>query len=264
MTRSSTLRFAALVALSVTAGGCATGYLADRLEDRGNVVRAQLVRFGLEADKAQCVGDQLGRRLSYGQLRQLEIRARAVRQGLGNPGRLSTNDLTIAANNTGDRETRGELDRAIGDCGVRAATLASVLPPNVTVVSALPEPEAASAAAAAGTDAAGAPASVANAVWLNLGAAGSGQGISVDGSSVERIGDARTAWFRMIDDGRPSENTYRLRINCAGRTVEPVARRRYDAAGAAVENEAYPPGYERPRPIEEGTVTEIAFLSLCT
>lgn len=115
----------------------------------------------------------------------------------------------------------------------------------------------------------GAPAvttgAVLNPLWLNLGSAGSGQAISIDGSSVDREENARTAWFRMIDpEATPSLTWYRLRVHCTDRTIQPVARRRVDAEGRELEHQIYPDDYERPTAVEGGTVTEIAWLSLCT
>ena len=48
--------------------------------------------------------------------------------------------------------------------------------------------------------------------WLNLGAAGSGQAITIDASSLEQEGSTRTAWFRMTDPAPapPSLHSYRL------------------------------------------------------
>jgi hypothetical protein len=69
----------------------------------------------------------------------------------------------------------------------------------------------------------------------------------------------------MIEpDATPSLTWYRLRVHCTDRTVQPVARRRVDAAGLEQEHEVYPENYERPAAVEGETVTEIAWLSLCT
>lgn len=283
-----------LLPLALILGGCQTGYLMDRFTDRQNVLAPQLARFGLAPEEARCLGERLAARLSLGRLRALEIRARAVQQGLGDPNRLTMNDLTIAANGLNDREVRLELDNSASACGLRPATL--------SVAAATPAPPAAGsatpAASESGADAQGlsvgrilsgaegealfsrrgtAPGGTAtpaasagsgailNPLWLNLGAAGSGQAISIDGSTVEREAAARTAWFRMIDPaGTPSLTWYRLRVDCGARTIEPKERRRVDAEGRELEHQVYPDGYERPAPVESGTVTEIAWLSLCT
>lgn len=282
--------------LPLVLGACQTGYLIDRFRDREDVLGPQLARFGLSAPEAQCVSERLSRRLSLGRLRALEIRARAVRQGLSDPARLTMNDLIIAANGLNDPEVRGELDHAASTCGVRPATL-SVAAATPAPATAEPAGQGAAAGASAGLSVgrvlsgpeaeavfagrapvpggsppagsggtlATAGGAILNPLWLNLGAAGSGQSIAIDGSSVEREADARTAWFRMIDpDATPSLIWYRLRVDCAARTIQPVARRRVDAEGREQEHEVYPQGYERPAAIEPGTVTEIAWLSLCT
>ena len=104
------------------------------------------------------------------------------------------------------------------------------------------------------------------AVWLNLGAAPSGQSIAVDGASLEQEANARVAWFRMIDPppNGTSAHAYRLQIDCSSRMIRPLAHRRYDASGAIVEEREYSETEQLPSAVEAGTVTEIAYLSLCT
>ena len=104
------------------------------------------------------------------------------------------------------------------------------------------------------------------AVWLNLGAAPSGQSIAVDGASLEQEANVRIAWFRMIDPPPTgtSVHAYRLRIDCGSRMIRPLAHRRYDASGAIVEEREYSEAEQLPSAAEGGTVTEIAYLSLCT
>lgn len=271
-------RISLALLLPLGLAGCETGYLADRFGDRADVVSPQLPRFGLNEVQTRCVSDQLGRRLSFSQLRRLEINARAMRQGLSDPNRLTMNELVVAANNVGDTEVRMELDLAVRDCGVQAPTLAAVRPAATASASATPGtvqpgtvlsgPEAEALFSRPGTSTPvlpGAEAVRLTPVWLNLGAAASGQAISIDGGSVEREGETRTAWFRMIDPGTgPSLTWFQLRVNCAAQTIEPVARRKVDANGLQIEHEVYPAGYERPGQVEAGTVTEIAYLSLCT
>jgi hypothetical protein len=103
-------------------------------------------------------------------------------------------------------------------------------------------------------------------VWLNLGAAPSGQSIAVDGASLEQEENTRTAWFRMIDPqpAGTSLHAYRLRIDCGSRVIRPLAHRLYNADGAIVEERDYTVPEQLPSAVEGGTVTEIAFLSLCT
>jgi hypothetical protein len=70
----------------------------------------------------------------------------------------------------------------------------------------------------------------------------------------------------MIDPppGRASLHAYRLRIDCSTRVIRPLAHRLYDAAGAEVEEREYDEAEQLTSPVEGGTVTEIAYLSLCT
>ena len=75
---------------------------------------------------------------------------------------------------------------------------------------------------------------------------------------------ARTAWFRMNDPGatEPTGVSYRLKIDCPGKIIAPLAHRRQDAAGTISDYLEYGP--EEAGPIEGGTVMEIAYLALCT
>jgi hypothetical protein len=102
--------------------------------------------------------------------------------------------------------------------------------------------------------------------WLNLGAADSGQSIAIDAMSIQQEGATRTAWFRMTDpnSGGPSGNSYRLRVNCEAKTVQPLALRQTDPAGTQVSVREYTPAEAAAGAAESGTVLEIAYLSLCT
>jgi hypothetical protein len=100
------------------------------------------------------------------------------------------------------------------------------------------------------------------ATWLNLGAAGSGQSIAINASTIEQQGSERTAWFRLTDPGAPpSADTFMLQIDCGHRTINAKARERHDPAGAVTQHVDYP---DNPLAVEGGTVMEIAWLSLCT
>ena len=102
--------------------------------------------------------------------------------------------------------------------------------------------------------------------WLNLGSAESGQSIAIDAMSIQQEGPGRTAWFRLTDpEGDPQiTSNYRLRIDCQAKTVQPLALRHTNAAGAQVSLREYRPEEAKPGPAEGGTVLEIAYLSLCT
>ncbi len=230
--------------------GCA-GNVADYVGPRSSIVTPQLMRYGLNLREVGCVGEQLGTSLRPLQLRRLVRAAATVRQGYFDPDRLTARDLLYVASRMEDGRVAFELGRANSACGVRTEAAAA---------------DASAAPAAAET---GAPAAAAapRPAWLNLGSAGSGQAIAVDASTIEQDAGSRTAWFRMIDPGAagPSASSYRLRIDCARRTITPLAHRRMDAAGAVADYREYAPGPESPTtPVEAGTVTEIAYLSLCT
>ena len=68
----------AMVALGVTAG-CA-GNVADFIGPRAPIITPQLTRYGLDAERTQCVGLRLGNSLTRLQLRKFARQASAVRQ----------------------------------------------------------------------------------------------------------------------------------------------------------------------------------------
>ncbi len=76
----------------------------------------------------------------------------------------------------------------------------------------------------------------------------------------------RQAWFRTTNpgEGRPSRASYLLRIDCAAKTINPMALRKHGATGAVAEQRDYGPNGEGAMPVEGGTVMEIAYLALCT
>ena len=235
------MRLLPLALLSLClAAGCA-GQLRDFVGSRASIVSPQLIRYGLDLAQSRCVGERLGAALTPRQLRLFARAAGSARQGYYQPGRLTMRDLAWVATAMGDGEVPVALERAQASCGIA-----------VMVQDAPPPPAAASAPAAARAP-----------VWLNLGAAGSGQSIAIDASTIEQAGSQRSAWFRMTDPGAtaPSADTFLLHIDCARRTINAKSRRRQDAAGAIVDNVDYP---DNPLPVEGGTVMEIAFLSLCT
>jgi hypothetical protein len=225
--------------LFVLLGGC-PGQLRDYVGPRSGIVSPQLIRYGLGLDQARCVGERLGGTLRPLQLRLFARAAASVRQGYYEPGRLTMRDLAWVATAMDDRGVRLALDNAGTACGVATATREAPPPAASVPVPAVPRAS----------------------TWLNLGAAGSGQSIAIDASTIEQEGSLRSAWFRMTDPGAtaPSTDTYLLRIDCSGRTINARSRRRH-AEGAAPVNVDYP---DNPLPVEGGTVMEIAFLSLCT
>ena len=246
-------------------GGCATGYARDWFRARPNIINPQLIRYGLDVQQSRCVGEKLGTRLSRPQLGQFQVRAAALRPSAQVP--LNLANLRSVAASMRDREITAELDAAVAACNVTAApALAAAAPATAAAVPAggqvtsggIPvdmTPISPATAAAAPT-----------ATWLNLGAAESGQSIAIDATSILQDGATRTAWFRMTDpqNGGPSGNAYRLKVDCEAHTVQPLALRQNDPTGALVSMREYTPAEARPGPAESGTVLEIAYISLCT
>jgi hypothetical protein len=245
------MRFLLPLALlaSVPLAGC-VGELQDFVGPVSHTTAPQLLRFGLDLTQARCVGDKLGERLRPHQLRMFARAASSVHDGWFEPGRLTLRDLSYLAAHNPDTAFAPALDRAIGLCNVAMPPVAAS-GAIVTGLTELPPPD-------------GAPAAEARraATWLNLGAAGPGQSIAVNASTIEELGSRRRAWFRLTDPGAPpSPDTFLLVIDCAHRTINAKAREHHDAAGAVAEHVDYP---DNPLAVEGGTVMEIAWLSLCT
>ncbi|MGQ0661788.1 hypothetical protein [Sphingosinicella sp.] len=232
--------FAPSVAAALLAG-CA-GHVADYVGDREAIVAPQIERFGLNLRQTQCVANRLTQTLTPRQLRFLNRQLRDVRRGYYDPDRLMVRDLIRAAS--------GMADNAIGLAMVRATASCDA------------SPDAIAASEVARFMAAMPPTPPRRPAWLSLGAAPSGQAIAIDGATLEQQGTTRTAWFRLIDPppAPANQNTYRLRIDCAARTINSLARRRQETDGRVSEFREYP---DNPLPVEGGTVMEIAFLSLC-
>jgi len=243
------LRFVCLSALLLA--GCA-GQLRDYVGPRSDITAPHFLRYGLNPNQARCMGERIGEGLTPRQLRMFARAAGALRQGSGHPAPLTMRDLIWVATAMGDAAVPAALARADAACGVSAAE-AYAREQREAAARAAREAEAAAAAASAPR-----PTS-----WLNLGAAGSGQSIAVDASTLVRDGDHRTAWFRMTDPGAAaaSPDVYLLAIDCTHRTINARARERRAADGSVTNRVDYP---DNPLPVEGGTVMEIAFLSMCT
>ena len=237
----------ALLSLTLL-GGCA-GYAIDYVKPKTSLISPELTRYGVEGSKAQCLGDRLSAGLSVWQLRQLARSAGAAKVGAGG-GRLGFGDLVWVARHAGDPKIAPAVEQAGTACGIDARAAAAA--PAATAAPPPAPPPAAEAPAAA-------PA------WVNLGAAPTGQSIAVDASSMAQGSSHRQAWFRITNpgEGRPSRTTYLLRIDCAARTINPMAVRKPGASGAE-EQRDYGPGGEGAMAVEGGTVMEIAYLALCT
>ena len=226
--------------------GCA-GQLRDDMGPRASIVRPQLIRYGFSLPEISCVGDRLGETLRPRQLRFLVRATSHVERPYYDRDRFTPRDFLWAAGGLRDPRVQTEISRAFAACNIQTAARVATAP--------VPAPPAT-----------GGPAPARRSVWLNLGAAPSGQSIAVDGATLEQEEDARIAWFRMIDPppAGTSLHAYKLRIDCRTRIIRPLAHRLYDSAGAIAEERDYDDAEELPSPVEGGTVTEIAYLSLCT
>jgi hypothetical protein len=233
--------------------GCA-GYASDYWRPKLSIIQPQLARYGYDAGQAQCMGQRLDATLSVWQLRQLERVARLMPAQRFGRAALAPIDLVEVAGVVEDRRVRPAVAAAIEGCGVTA-------PEVVQAASAAAEAAAAEAAAApAASGAAAAP------LWLNLGAAPTGQSISINASSLREEGTSREAWFRLINPGQsgPSAGAYLLRVDCTARTINAMATRRHAPDGAILQETDFRPAGEGAAPVAGGTVMEIAYLALCT
>ena len=239
------LRRLTLLLVPALLAGCA-GQMRDFVGSRSAIVRPQLIRYGFSLTEITCVGDRLGSTLRPRQLRFLVRATSHIARPYYDPERFAPRDFAWAAGGLRDAAVDTAIRAAFAACNVQAE-------PRIAAVPVPPPP-------------AGGPIAPRPSVWLNLGAAPSGQAIAVDGASLEQEESARTAWFRMIDPppAGTSLHAYKLRIDCGTRVIRPLAHRLYDAAGAVVEERDYVDSEQVPSNVESGTVTEIAYLSLCT
>ncbi len=81
-------------------------------------IATSLERYGLDAPRAQCVGDRLQRELSLSQLSRLGKAAQAYREGDTDPGRLTVADLLRVAGEIRDPRIALEVGKAAAGCGV--------------------------------------------------------------------------------------------------------------------------------------------------
>ncbi len=242
--------------------GCATGYASDWFRDEPGIIRPQLLRYGLDVEQSQCVSAALGGSLSKVEVRRLQEVAASVRPA--NEAQLNIGNLQAIAGSAGGG-ARAALDTAIGACNLQvAAAVPTVATPAAPTAGAAPVTMSGNIPVDMTPVTPSVPA--ATATWLNLGSAESGQSIGIDARSIEQEGTTRIAWFRMTDpdSGAATNNMYRLRIDCQARTIQPLALRQTDAAGAEISFRQYTPAEAVAGPAEAGTVLEIAFLSMCT
>jgi hypothetical protein len=232
----------ALLPLALLAG-CA-GYAADYWMPKDSLIAAQLPRYGLAGDRGRCVGKRLTKQLTVWQLRQLADIAGRLVPGGSDPAALGPRDFAYVAGLVQDPKVGPEVAATLDACGASAAPVAA--PEGVAVPGpASPPPEPLR--------------------WIDLGAAETGQRIAVDITSVVNVEGRREGWFRLSNPGEaaPSLVAYRLRVDCAGRTITPTAARKYEADGRIAQQEDYSAAWQAPLPIEAGTVMEIAWKSLC-
>ena len=242
----------ALLPLCLLAG-CA-GYAADYWKPKNSLIAPQLPRYGITAEQSTCVGERLTGNLSVWQLRQLADIAGRLMPKAGNP--LGPRDLAYVAGLVQDPKVGPEVKATLDACGAAttatrpaAAVAAGPVPaqpgPNQGLVPGATPPQALR--------------------WIDLGAAGTGQRIAIDITSVVMTADKREGWFRLSNPGEaaPSLDSYRLRVDCSGRTITPTAARKYDQEGKIAQHEDYTAAWQKPLAIEAGTVMEIAWKRLC-
>jgi hypothetical protein len=241
-------------------GGCA-GYAADYWKPKQRLIGPQLARYGLNEQQSQCVERQLTKGLGVWQLRQLGDLSAQLAVGGRNPGALSPRDFLYVAGLVRDPEVGVKTGRALDACGV-ATRIASPAPVRPATPA---PPPAATPGLVPGAPSATPEASGRQALWVNLGTASTGQAIAVDASSIANGPSWRQAWFRLTNPGASGAGdiAYLLRIDCAAKSITALGGRKYNPAGALIEQKDYPKP-EGPLPVESGTVMELAFHGVCT
>jgi hypothetical protein len=239
--------------------GCA-GYASDYWRPKAELIAPQLARYGMGGDQGRCVEGKLTAALSVWQLRQLSDLASRLSPGGRNPAAFGPRDFIHIAGLVEDPKVRPEAQRALESCGLDPS--AGVADPTGaerrTAASPVPANPVAAPAADAAASAPPEP------LWVNLGAAQSGQGIAVDAASVTRGGGWRQAWFRLLNSDRSGVGDigYLLRIDCPARRITAHAGRKYAPDGTLTEQKDYATP-EGPMGIETGTVIEVAYHALC-
>jgi hypothetical protein len=100
--------------VAIAAAGCASP--SSRIAD-------ELTRYGLDAQRAGCVGERLERDLTIAQLRELAAAARAYGRDDPNPRRLTGADLARVAGELRDPEVPLAVGRAALGCDLRLSDL---------------------------------------------------------------------------------------------------------------------------------------------
>ena len=233
-------------------GGCA-GYASDYWKSKKSLIAPQLERFGMTGTAGQCVEERLTDTLSVWQLRQLADYAARVAPSV----KVGPRDLISVAGLVEDPKVKPETQRAIDSCNVVMAA-APVRAGTTPVTSGTGTASTTTATATPPVPAGPDP------LWVNLGAAQTGQGIAVDASSVTRGPSWRQAWFRLLntDQSGVGDIGYLLRIDCSSKVITAHAGRKYAPGGGLVEQRQYDKP-EGPMGIEPGTVIEVAYHALC-
>lgn len=246
------LRPAVLLSTFLLAG-CA-GYAADYWRDKDSIIAPQIARYNVPEAQRQCVTQKLTEGLSVWRLRQIERIARLVPDTHFGGTALTPQNLIFVAGHVEDPQVQPQVQAALDEC--RVALIAAP---------AAQEAQADAPGEAPAADAAAGPAGD-RPLWLNLGAAPSGQSIAVNAASLVEQGPTRQAWFRLTNpgDSGPSPNTYLLRIDCTARSLNSMAFRRHGPDGEIAEERDFRPDGEGVTAIAGGTVMEIAYLALCT
>jgi hypothetical protein len=254
-------------------GGCA-GYAADYWKPKQNLIAAQLPRYGMAGTAGQCVEAALVKDLTVWQLRQLSDLAERLVPGGANPAVFGPSDFLHIASLVEDAEVLSKTRSALQGCGVAntgGGAPATTIATSTGTNTAMPSPSSATPTTPAGATPANttppAAASLPDAgtpLWVNLGAASTGQGIAVDASSVTRGGAWRQAWFRLLnsDQAGVGDIGYLLRIDCSARAITAHGGRKYAPEGQLIEQRDYQKP-EGPMGIEPGTVMEVAYHALC-
>ena len=247
----------ALCLLSIALlGGCA-GYASDYLKSKKSLIAPQLERYGMSGAVAECVEGRLTGTLSVWQLRQLGDLASRVSPNV----RVGPREFVSVAGLVKDPEVGPETRRAIEACNVVVAAA----PAQGTATAARPGTGPAPATTSPGLTPGAATPAAPEALWVNLGAAQTGQGIAVDASSVTRGPSWRQAWFRLLntDQAGVGDIGYLLRIDCSSKVITAHAGRKYAPGGGGLVEQRQYDKPEGPMGIEPGTVIEVAYHALC-
>ena len=249
--------------------GC-SGYVADYLKPKAQLIAPHLAKYGITGSQSQCVEQRLTETMSVWQLRQLGDLAKRLTPGGANPASFQPWDFIYVAGLVEDGEVAGKTRGALQACNVPVQPV-SQAPVATTLPPAQPAPDTPDPgpgpAPVPGTSAPGSASALFEEapLWVNLGAAATGQGIAVDARSMTRQGGARQAWFRLLrmqGSQIVGETGYLLRVDCSSRTITAHAGRTYGAGGAVVQQKDYDKP-EGPLKIESGTVIEVAYHALC-